>query len=117
MSIKLVQGKVIDVAEDVDGLNFSHLHGSEPWQVYSVWGNCEECLARVVWETSERYQVIIRCSNGSRRTYPAQFIDHQGDIIPSVKYWLKRLFQDDALAPQILHNRQQTIVVQPVSTG
>ncbi len=116
MPIELVQGKVLDIAENVDGLKFSNLHGSAPWEVYTIWDDCAECLARVVWETSERYQISIHCTGGCR-VYPAQFIDHQGDIVPSVKYWLKRLFQGDAPMLQILHNRQQTIVVQPISTG
>ncbi len=117
MPIKLVQEKIIDVAENVDGLNFSNLHGSKSWEVYAIWDDCDECLACVVWEASERYQVSIHCHDKGHRIYPAQFIDHQDAIVPSVKYWLKRLFQDDEPPLRILHNRQQTIVVQPLLTG
>ena len=115
MPIKLVQGKTIDTVESVDKLNFSDLHGSEPWQVYSVWSDHKECLARVVWQISQRYQISIHCASGGCRIYPAQFIDHQGDIVPSVKYWLNRLFQGVKSPLHVLHNRQQTIVVQPVA--
>lgn len=115
MLIKLVQrdckGKerTVDIADSIDRLNFSDLSGSRPWEVYVLWDDREECIARVNWEPAEAYQVFGGFPDGS---CPTRVILRPDCIVPTVKYQLAALFRDGKI--DRLYRQQGVVVVQPM---
>lgn len=67
MLIKLVQRTMLDVAINVDRLDFSRLNGNDDWEVSTTGNGPGECLACVRWEPAACYllqvgESIIRIS-------------------------------------------------------
>lgn len=112
MLIKLVQGKTVDIADSVDTLDFSGLSGSCPWEVYVIWNEREECIARVNWEPSGAYQVWEDPSNLSRGGGSVQVTFRQDCIVPDVKRRLRGLFQRGLIGQ--VYRQQPCVLVQPM---